>query len=340
MSSTEVVERSHVSTLADLNGRAWLELLEPVAALANKIAGTPFVPKSVRNDAAAIAAAILYGDELGLGPMQSLSKIVVIDGRPTLTAEAQRALVLAAGHEIWVEESTNTRVTVCGRRAGQERVVESTWTADDAKRAGLSGKPSYRAYPRQMLTARASADLARTLFADVIGGLAAAEEFEGELEPDAKSSSASSTESKTRRRRTTTSKPESTGSVAAEPETQRETPSLPGETSESQGSDEPAESPSEPPPLPGEEALEDAAQTSLETPAAMSDDQRKKMQALFRELDVSQRDARLAYCAQIAEREIESSLDLTLEEASRVIDALEKWKSNPAGGPFQDGIPY
>jgi len=188
--------------------REWIELLEPAAALANQVAGTGFVPRAMQGNPAAIVAAILYGDELGLGPMQALAKISVIEGKPTLSAEAQRALVLAAGHELWIEEATTTKVTVAGRRSGSDRVSSVTWTLDDAKRAGIAGRQNWRTYPRQMLTARATAELARTIFADVVGGLAATEELE-DVDPLAVGETGLEVqaEKKTTRRRRTTRKP-------------------------------------------------------------------------------------------------------------------------------------
>ena len=158
--------------------REWIEVMAPALELAKHVVDTEFVPRGLRGNAAGIVAAIMYGDELGLGPMQALAKIAVIDGKPTLSAEAQRALILAAGHEIWLEEATTTKVTVAGRRSGSERTSSVTWTLDDAKRAGIAGKTNWRSYPRQMLQARATAELARLIFADVIGGLAATEELE------------------------------------------------------------------------------------------------------------------------------------------------------------------
>ena len=103
-------------TVVPYESRAWLTLQNPALELANAIAATDFVPTTLRGNPAAITAAILYGDEVGLGPMQSLAKIAVINGRPTLAAETQRALILQAGHDIWIEDSTNTKCTVAGRR--------------------------------------------------------------------------------------------------------------------------------------------------------------------------------------------------------------------------------
>src|SRR4029077_1118191 len=162
--------------------RAWTSLLPMAAELAGQIAGTDFVPVSLRNNPAAITAAILYGDEVGLGPMISLSRIAVINGRPTLAAETQRALILAAGHDLWIEETTVSRCTICGRRKDSEATSRITWTLDDARRANLAAKQPWRQYPRQMLLARASAELARAVFPDAIGGLAASEELQDEPE--------------------------------------------------------------------------------------------------------------------------------------------------------------
>jgi hypothetical protein len=149
----------------------WIELMQPAAELAGQIAGTEFVPAEFRNKPAAIAACILYGAEIGIGPMMSLAKIDIVKGRPAPRAELGRALALAAGHEVWVEERTNTRVTVAGRRKGSQHVDTVTWTMDDAKKAGIASNPAYAKYPRQMLLARASAELVRSLCPEVLGGI-------------------------------------------------------------------------------------------------------------------------------------------------------------------------
>lgn len=151
--------------------RDQLEIWGEVAKLAEHLASTEFVPTAFRNKPAAVTAAILRANELGVSPLQGLAHIHVINGRPGLSAELQRALVLAAGHEIWTEEYTATRVTLCGQRAGRDHVEKITWTMDDAKRAKLDGKDPWRAYPRAMLMARCTGELCRMLFADVVAGM-------------------------------------------------------------------------------------------------------------------------------------------------------------------------
>ncbi len=143
------------------------------ANLAGQIAKTQFVPADFNGRPEVVLAAMLYGRELGLGPMQSLSLIQSIKGRVGLKPEGMRALVRQKGHRIWPTEMTDTSVTLCGWRLGDptDAVVSVTWTMDDAKRAGLGAGDNWRKYPRAMLVARATSELCRLHFADVIGGL-------------------------------------------------------------------------------------------------------------------------------------------------------------------------
>ena len=147
------------------------EIMPSAVELAAAVAKTEFVPKGLRGRPEAVVAAILQGHELGLEPMASLNKIHVVDGRPTLAAELMRALVQRAGHEIWLEEASSTRVTMGGRRRGEEHPTRITWTIDDAKRAKLAAKTNWTNYPRAMLIARCTGELCRLLFADVLAGL-------------------------------------------------------------------------------------------------------------------------------------------------------------------------
>lgn len=163
---------------------SWVPMLPAVGDLAAKIAGTSFVPKGLRGKPAEIAACILTGRELGIGPMESLAKIDIIEGTPAINAELMRSLVLKAGHQMRFTSLTDTKVTVEGCRAGSEDWTTLTWTTADAQRAGLTGKSNWTKHPRQMLEARATAELCRLLFADALGGVSLlADEVEPAAEP-------------------------------------------------------------------------------------------------------------------------------------------------------------
>jgi hypothetical protein len=275
--------------------RPWIELMAPAAELAKVIAATEFVPKAMRHNPAVITAAILHGDEVGLGPMQSLAKIRMIDGQPTIAAEAQRALILARGHKLWPEEYTTTRVTWAGRRVDDDVTARVTWTMDNARTAGLAGRPSWRAYPRAMLSARASAELARAIFADVIGGLLATEELEDAgLPPEAGDAGVAAI---------------APGSPAAPAAKRRRRPAVAAVATVSGGSEPPA---SPQPPLPGEEGQ-----------PSMSRAQRDRIMGLMRARGITERADRLAYASTVVGRELTSSSELTADEAQQVIDALD-----------------
>lgn len=139
--------------------------------VAQKIANTPFVPSAFRGKPESVYAAVLYGDELGLGPMQSLNSIHVIEGKPSIAPELMRALVMKAGHRIDVKEASGTKVSLWGKRADNGSEATVTWTMDDARNAGLAGRGAWKTYPRAMLLARATSELCRMLFADIIAGL-------------------------------------------------------------------------------------------------------------------------------------------------------------------------
>jgi hypothetical protein len=215
-----------------------LELAPEAWKLASRVADTDFVPKALRGKPEAVLACILAGHEAGISPMQALAKIHVVEGRPAMAAELMRALVLRAGHELWIEESTSTRVIVAGQRAGSERVSRVAWTMDDAKRANLAGKNNWRSYPRAMLLARATAELCRALFPDVLAGishtieeLADGDDVDRPLEPeDAGEATTAPPTTKARARRAATAPG---AAPAMEPEVvdrpRGDVPGLPGE---------------------------------------------------------------------------------------------------------------
>ena len=164
----------------------WATMLAPARQLAEIVSGTEFVPAALRGNPDAVCAAIMYGDEIGVGPMQALAGIHVVDGRPQPSAELARALILAAGHTITVHTSTDQLCKVSGLRAGAPEASRTygEWSLDDARRAGLLRRQAWQQYPRAMLLARATGELARQAFPDAVKGLGHIAEDAADL-PDA-----------------------------------------------------------------------------------------------------------------------------------------------------------
>jgi hypothetical protein len=139
--------------------------------IAQSLVKTSFVPDSMRNKADEATAAILTGQEIGLSPMAALRSIDIISGTPAMRSHALRGLVQSRGHEVWVEDSTNTRAIVCGRRHGSEQIQKSIWTMDRAKGLKIDQKDNWRKQPQAMLIARATAEVCRLIASDVILGI-------------------------------------------------------------------------------------------------------------------------------------------------------------------------
>lgn len=183
---TEVAEYAEPSTTADLPDSplvAWAREASAAHGIARSLVATSFVPKAMQGKAHEATAAILTGQEMGMQPMASLRNINLIQGVPALTAIALRGLVQSAGHDIWVEEDSDTKAVVCGQRKGSERVQKSVWTIERAKRLGLAEKDNWRRQPGNMLVARATAEVCRRVASDVLLGLPYAVEELDDDEP-------------------------------------------------------------------------------------------------------------------------------------------------------------
>lgn len=170
----------------------WVAILPVAAQLAEQVANTEFVPAAMRGKPDVVTAAIMYGDEIGLTPMQALAGIHVVDGRPAPSAETMRALIFAAGHTVTVLQLTDEVCRISGRRAGESDADAGppvVYSIADARKAGLLNRQNWQRYPRAMLLARATSELARRKFPDVVKGLGhLADEIEeppevGEPEP-------------------------------------------------------------------------------------------------------------------------------------------------------------
>ena len=191
----------------------WAAELGAAHQLGTALCKTAFVPKDFMGKPEAAAAAILAGKSLGLDPMNALSNIFVVHGRPALYARTMTALVMAQGHEVIRTEATPESVTVSARRKGQDRWQGFTWTIGRAKTAGYTSNSKYQSDPIAMLTAKAQAEACRTIAPDVLAGMPYSAE-EMELEDLGEKPQAAEAPAKTRK---LTRKPAEKKAEAAEP---------------------------------------------------------------------------------------------------------------------------
>jgi hypothetical protein len=140
------------------------------------------VPRHFQDKPEMIMAAVMRGAEIGLMPMQALSNIAVINGRASLWGDALPALMQRAGHHIDVAvtgEGDAMVATATLTRGDTDKVVVRSFSAADAKAAGLWGKAGpWQQYKSRMLSMRARAWACRDGAADALMGLQVAEEVE------------------------------------------------------------------------------------------------------------------------------------------------------------------
>jgi hypothetical protein len=156
--------------------------LEGAWRVAQLLAASPFTPNDMKQPEAC-AAAIMFGMDLGITPVQAVQSIAVINGRPSIWGDLALALVRADKRCEDVEEvitgQDDKRVATCtARRAGSKPTVRS-FSVDDAKKASLWGKAGpWQQYPARMLQLRARAFALRDAFPDILKGISIREEVE------------------------------------------------------------------------------------------------------------------------------------------------------------------
>ena len=174
--------------------------IEQAFRLATAISKSGLAPSTMK-DPEKILVAIMHGLEVGLPPMQAIQKIAVINGRPAMWGDALPALLWARGFKL-IEGVSDNIATCTVVRPDGERITRM-FSTDDAKKAGLLGKPGpWQQYPQRMLAMRARGFACRDGAADVLSGLYIAEELvdapeQIEAGPKRKSSSAAKKDGQT-----------------------------------------------------------------------------------------------------------------------------------------------
>lgn len=136
-----------------------------------------FLPSAINTTEKALTI-MMTGMELGLGFMESLRSINVIQGKPAMAAQ----LLLGLCHrtkqveQAYFKEETDTRVVFVLKRKGSPH-YESVFTMEDARRLGLAEKDNYKKQPKTMLSWRAISKACRVMFPDAICGLYTPEEL-------------------------------------------------------------------------------------------------------------------------------------------------------------------
>lgn len=154
------------------------QTFEQALTFSKYLADSDLVPKDFKGKPANCLIAMQWGMELGLKPLQALQNLAVINGRPALWGDAVIAIVRGSPLCEYVNESDDGETATCRvKRKGEPEQVR-TFSMDDAKKAGLTGKQGpWTSYPKRMRQMRARAFALRDVFPDVLRGMPVAEEL-------------------------------------------------------------------------------------------------------------------------------------------------------------------
>jgi hypothetical protein len=139
---------------------------------------------NLKNEAQAYVL-ILAGEEMGVGPMEAVTGITLIQGKPTMSANLLAALVKRhPRYDYRVADHSDSTCRIEFIQDGEVSGV-SEFTLDDAKKAGLGGNQTWKKYPSALLFARALTQGVRWYAPDVTSSAAyTPEELGSDVEPE------------------------------------------------------------------------------------------------------------------------------------------------------------
>lgn len=126
-------------------------------------------------DSAKAAVKVMAGQELGFGPVASMTGVHIIEGKPSVGGHLLAALVKKSRHyDYRIVELTDERCEIqfYALVAGEWEKLQPTsiFTIEDARQADLLEKANWRRYPRNMLFWRSMANGVRFHAPDLTGG--------------------------------------------------------------------------------------------------------------------------------------------------------------------------
>ena len=132
------------------------------------------IPEAYRNKPANILVAVGFGAAMGLSYADSLYRINVIKGKPTMSAELIASQVRKAGHKLRIykdEEHESVKAAIIRKDDPEfefSAVRDKAW----AQKMGLANRENYQKQPMTMLTWRAITAVAREACPEALYGVA------------------------------------------------------------------------------------------------------------------------------------------------------------------------
>lgn len=154
---------------------------------AQEVSQADILPEAYKNRPSDILVAMGFGQAMGLSPMESLYRINVIKGKPTMSAELIAAQVRKAGHKLRItkdREHLSVTATII-RSDDPDSPFSETRDQQWAQNMGLTGRENYRKQPLTMLTWRAITAVAREACPEALYGVAYSPDEMYDMQPSA-----------------------------------------------------------------------------------------------------------------------------------------------------------
>lgn len=165
------IEKASTSTVGTAE---WAAISRQAEALAQ----SDIIPQAYRRKPANVLVAAITGRHFGWDVLTAMRNGHVIENQWAMKPEAMLGLVRQAGHSV-TSEMTPDGATVIGKRADNGDEMTVTFTIEDAKRANLANRGTWKSYPQMMCYWRAVGMLCRLLFSDLTAGVHSTEELSG-----------------------------------------------------------------------------------------------------------------------------------------------------------------
>ena len=166
-----------------------MQELESLKTYGELVVASGLAPKHIDKWETAVVV-MRYGHQLGVDEFTALQNMLVIDGKPSMNASLMHSLIMRdhGPDAVLVLESTETICQLVCRRRGSKVSSTVEYTIQEAEKAGLVNKPGprggpgvWKAYPKDMLFARAISRAGRQVFRDTTMGLYTPEELGGNV---------------------------------------------------------------------------------------------------------------------------------------------------------------
>ena len=140
---------------------------------AQAVSKAGILPDAYRGRPADVLVAVGFGQSMGLSPAESLYRINVVKGKPTMSAELIGAQVRKAGHKLRIskDEKRQSVTATIVRRDDPDYPISVTRDKAWADAMNLTGKGNYQSQLMTMLTWRAITAVAREACPEALFGV-------------------------------------------------------------------------------------------------------------------------------------------------------------------------